>query len=115
VGQFQPRVVRLVIDLKQNIVQQQFTLPPVAAYQHRLVFDLYPLQEADPLLGLIRDKETSEKQAAKALQDALGELISKIDKPAAAPAVPATTTTTPTACLRQHPQLQHSPSQHRQR
>ena len=46
VGQNQPRVVRLVLDLKQAVAPQQFTLAPVAAYQHRLVFDLYPVQGA---------------------------------------------------------------------
>ena len=44
VGQNRPRVVRLVIDLKQAVAPQVFTLAPVAAYQHRLVFDLYPAQ-----------------------------------------------------------------------
>ena len=53
VGQNQPRVVRLVIDLKQATAPQLFTLAPVAAYQHRMVFDLYPTQERDPLLALI--------------------------------------------------------------
>ena len=90
VGQFQPRVVRLVIDLKQAVVPQQFTLSPVAAYQHRLVFDLYPVLEADPLMSLIGDKSASdnsaERQAAKALEDALGELIARIDKPVGKPA-----------------------------
>jgi N-acetylmuramoyl-L-alanine amidase len=42
-------VVRLVIDLKQPALPQVFTLPPVAAYQHRLVLDFHPLQAADPL------------------------------------------------------------------
>jgi N-acetylmuramoyl-L-alanine amidase len=86
VGQNQPRVVRLVIDLKQSIKPQQFTLTPVAAYQHRLVFDLYPTQEADPLLALIREKDgadTKSTQAAQAMQDALGEFIGKVDKPGA--------------------------------
>ncbi|MEY4767228.1 MAG: hypothetical protein RI907_3901 [Pseudomonadota bacterium] len=41
-GQNRPKVVRVVIDLKQAIKPQVFGLPPVAAYQHRLVFDLYP-------------------------------------------------------------------------
>ncbi len=81
VGQNQPRVVRLVIDLKQPTAPQQFTLAPVAAYQHRLVFDLYPVQERDPLLALIREKEQAEKQAAQSVQDALGEFIGRIDKP----------------------------------
>ena len=79
VGQNQPRVVRLVIDLKQAIAPQLFTLAPVAAYQHRLVFDLYPTQERDPLLALIRDKESAEREAAKEVRDALGEFIGKID------------------------------------
>jgi len=86
VGQNQPRVVRLVVDLKQAVAPQQFTLPPVAAYGHRLVFDLYPLQERDPLLDLIRDKDRAEKQAEQALRDSLGELIGRADRPAAASA-----------------------------
>ena len=86
IGQNQPRVLRLVLDLKQPVAPQQFTLGPVAAYQHRLVFDLYPETEVDPLLTLIRDKEAAEQQAAQAVRDALGELIAKVDKPLAAPA-----------------------------
>jgi N-acetylmuramoyl-L-alanine amidase len=84
VGQNQPRVVRLVIDLKQAVKPQQFTLTPVAAYQHRLVFDLYPTQAPDPLLALIRDKDSAEREAAQTMQDALGEFIGKVDKPGAA-------------------------------
>ena len=81
VGQNQPRVVRLVLDLKQATAPQVFTLAPVAAYQHRLVFDLYPTHERDPLLALIREKESAEQQATKAVQDALGEFIGSLDKP----------------------------------
>jgi len=92
VGQFQPRVVRLVLDLKQPIRPQQFTLAPVAVYRHRLVFDLYPVQQTDPLLALIREKEAAEEQAAQAVQDALGELIARLESPpptpATAPALP---------------------------
>ena len=89
VGQNQPRVVRLVIDLKQAIAPQLFTLAPVAAYQHRLVFDLYPTQERDPLLALIRDKESAEREAAKEVRDALGEFIGKIDgQPSASASAP---------------------------
>jgi len=81
VGQYLPRVVRLVIDLKQPTAPQLFTLAPVAAYQHRLVFDLFPTRERDPLLALIREREAAEQQAAKTVQDALGEFIGKMDKP----------------------------------
>jgi len=81
VGQYQPRVVRLVFDLKQPVRPEQFTLTPVPPYSHRLVFDLYPMQEADPLLALVRDKEAAEQRAAQAVQDALGELIARIEEP----------------------------------
>ena len=80
VGQYQPRVVRMVINLKQTVKPQLFALTPVAAYQHRLVFDLYPAQERDPLLALIRERDSAE-QAARAVEDALGDFIGKI-KPA---------------------------------
>jgi N-acetylmuramoyl-L-alanine amidase len=94
VGQYQPRVVRLVFDLKQTIAPQVFTLDPVAAYQHRLVFDLYPSQARDPLLELIRDKERAEAEASTAVRDALGEFIGKVErgepmKPPAVAAAPA--------------------------
>jgi N-acetylmuramoyl-L-alanine amidase len=52
VGQNRPKVARLVLDLKQPIKPQVFGLPPVAAYQHRLVFDLYPTLARDPKLAL---------------------------------------------------------------
>ncbi len=68
VGQNAPGVVRLVIDLKQSALPQVFNLPPIAAYQHRLVFDLYPTQAIDPLLALIAEKEKEkEKDKAKPL------------------------------------------------
>ena len=81
VGQFQPLVVRLVVDLKREIAPQQFTLAPVAAYRHRLVFDLKPIEPPDPLLELVRDREAAEARAAQALQDALGQLIARVDQP----------------------------------
>jgi len=81
VAQNAPRVVRLVIDLKQPVAPQQFALEPVAAYRHRLVFDLYPTHEHDPLLALVREKEAADKLAARSVQDALGEFIARVDKP----------------------------------
>lgn len=84
VGQNQPRVVRLVVDMKQAVVPQQFAREPVAAYRWRLIFDLYPLQARDPLLALIREKEQAERDAATAVRDALGEFIGRVDRPMAA-------------------------------
>jgi N-acetylmuramoyl-L-alanine amidase len=99
VGQNLPRVVRLVIDLKQPTAPQLFTLAPVAAYQHRLVFDLYPTQQRDPLLALLREKELAEQKAAKAVQDALGEFIGKVDKPPTGPGSPISPADPPVAAL----------------
>ena len=56
VGQNAPGVVRLVMDLKKPMLPQVFSLAPVAAYQHRLVFDLYPAQPVDPLEALIAER-----------------------------------------------------------
>ncbi len=87
VGQNAPGVVRLVIDLKQAVSPQVFSLAPVAAYQHRLVFDLYPQQALDPLEALIaerlRDSGSTAKSPAAPTPpalaaghaDPLGELI----------------------------------------
>ena len=100
VGQNTPGVVRLVIDLKQPILPQVFTLPPVAAYQYRLVFDLYPAQVADPLAALIAERLAEKAPttsgatapAPASTADPLGELIARQSgKPAASttPALPA--------------------------
>jgi N-acetylmuramoyl-L-alanine amidase len=99
VGQFAPNVVRLVVDLKHPIRPQVFTLGPVAAYQHRLVFDLYPEIEADPLEALIAERLLSNAPASPPPQtaaDPLGELIAqRTQKPSSAPAsVPPTATQT---------------------
>ena len=91
VGQNTPGVLRLVIDLKQAVLPQVFTLKPVAPYQHRLVFDLHPQKPLDPLEALIaerlKDQEPKSPSpvataptpasppAANAGSDPLGELI----------------------------------------
>ncbi len=78
VGQSTPGVVRLVVDLKQPMAPQVFSLTPVAAYQHRLVFDLYPTKAADPLEALIADRLKDQQQAVGATQAAsAGVALSK--------------------------------------
>ncbi|HEY8877504.1 MAG TPA: N-acetylmuramoyl-L-alanine amidase [Roseateles sp.] len=101
VGQNTPTVVRIVLDLRQPVAPQIFTLAPVAAYKHRLVFDLYPKFAADPLVALANDRSKPSpvpppspaqrsEAAASAVNDALGELIQKIERPPAqAPAASA--------------------------
>ena len=56
VGQFAPKVVRIVFDLKQPVAPQVFSLAPVAAYRHRLVLDLYPQRAIDPMEALIAER-----------------------------------------------------------
>ncbi len=109
VGQFSPDVVRLVVDLKKPIRPQVFTLKPVGAYQHRLVFDLYPEQETDPLEALISEKTreagATAAPALAASADPLGELMARqSQRPSKAPtqtqaqtqAKPGAVTPTPT-------------------
>jgi N-acetylmuramoyl-L-alanine amidase len=65
VGQFQPTVVRLVFDLKEAVKPQLFTLDPVAEYQYRLIFDLYPTNPPDPLMQLVKESARKEKLLAQ--------------------------------------------------
>jgi len=110
VGQHAPGVVRLVVDLKRPINPQVFQLSPVAAFQHRLVLDLYPVQARDPLDELIAqrlrelndpstpstpptgapsDSATALAPPAPSAPDPLGELIARLpaDQRAAAPSL----------------------------
>ncbi|MFZ2295674.1 MAG: N-acetylmuramoyl-L-alanine amidase [Polaromonas sp.] len=81
VGQNAPGVVRLVMDLKKPMMPQVFTLRPVAAYQYRLVFDLYPALEVDPLEALIAERLAGNPPQASAAigtdADPLGNLIAR--------------------------------------
>ncbi len=104
VGQNTPGVVRLVIDLKRPILPQVFTLPPVAAYQYRLVLDLYPAQAADPLEALIAEKLADKSSPSSSIlspapapstalsRDPLGDLIAQqAGRPIRPPVETATT------------------------
>ncbi len=59
IGQNQPRVARIVLDLKTPVEPQLFSLEPVGAYRHRLVLDLYPTQPVDPLATLIEQSRAA--------------------------------------------------------
>ena len=102
-GQYAPGEVRLVFDLKQAAVPQAFHLPPIAAYRHRLVLDVYPAAPVDPLEQLIAQRlresppvvtpspAPAPVAAAPApARDPLGELIERqMQRAPAAPAAPA--------------------------
>lgn len=57
-GRFKPGVVRLVMELKNEVKPQVFVLPPVGEYGHRLVLDVYPLEAPDPLLQLLERNDS---------------------------------------------------------
>jgi N-acetylmuramoyl-L-alanine amidase len=57
VGQNRPGVLRLVLDLKQPVAPQVFTLKPIGEYKYRLVLDLYPKVAQDPLLAILNDAD----------------------------------------------------------
>ena len=57
-GRFKPGVVRLVMELKNEVKPQVFVLPPVGEYGHRLVLDVYPLEAPDPLLQLLEKNDS---------------------------------------------------------
>jgi N-acetylmuramoyl-L-alanine amidase len=63
VARNRPGIVRFVLDLKQTVNAQVFTLKPVAEYGYRLVLDLHPLVPIDPLAQLI--EQTQQAQAEK--------------------------------------------------
>lgn len=88
VGQYSADVVRLVIDLKQAIAPQVFSLAPIAPYAHRLVLDLYPSQAIDPLEQLIQERFAAKPSPSQQLpgvsnpvNDPLGELIARQIQP----------------------------------
>ena len=110
VGQNAPGVVRLVVDLKQAAQPQVFTLPPIAAYQHRLVFDLYPAVPVDPLEALIAERLRDTTPAAPTAgattaqpakphepADPLGDLIAQHAHRPGPSATPAPAEPTPAA------------------
>ena len=90
-SRFRPGIVRLVLDLKDEVQPQIFALTPVGEYGHRLVLDIYPLTPPDPLMALLEgDNKTGagsapDAQASKpALRDS--DKTTPRDRPKAAPA-----------------------------
>jgi N-acetylmuramoyl-L-alanine amidase len=56
IGQFTSDTVRLVLDLKQVVKPELFTLKPIADYQYRLVIDLFSVKPVDPLQVIINEQ-----------------------------------------------------------
>jgi N-acetylmuramoyl-L-alanine amidase len=60
---------------------QLFTLDPVAEYQYRLIFDLYPTSPPDPLMQLVKESARKEKLLAEEQVKAKGSEATKGGKP----------------------------------
>ena len=82
-GRNRPGVVRVVIELKTEVKPQVFTLQPVGEYGHRLVLDLYPVEEPDPLLELLKSEETkvSRPEVQKPEQAQITRLVTVVLDP----------------------------------
>ncbi|MBI5784766.1 MAG: N-acetylmuramoyl-L-alanine amidase [Rhodocyclales bacterium] len=82
-GRNRPGVVRIVIELKADIKPQVFTLKPVGDYGHRLVLDLYPVEEPDPLMELLKNQEKAgpRSEPPKADQPQIARLVTIVLDP----------------------------------
>ncbi len=93
VGQNRPNVVRLVFDLKEEVRPQVFTLAPAGNYKHRLIFDLYPVKEADPIAAMIEKGDWSnDGKGSKTDNAGSGGKLAAAETPAT-PTTPATPNT----------------------
>jgi len=102
VGQNRPGVVRLVFDLKEEIKPQVFTLAPIGTYNHRLIFDLYPIKAADPIAAMIEKGEWSRPDAPDSPQlpphaPDVAASTAAASAPASVPAAQAPVVTAPAA------------------
>ncbi len=68
VGQFKLGIVRIAVDLKGEVKSNLFALAPAGDYKHRLVLDIYPLQ--DELMAML-DKKNSEASTQKPIVEPL--------------------------------------------
>ncbi len=77
VGNFKPGTVRVVIDLKVEVKPNIFMLQPAGNYNHRLVLDVYPMQ--DPLSGVLSKLDKQPESAPAQEQKAAEQKI--VEKP----------------------------------
>lgn len=68
VARYKPTLVRVVFDLKTDVKPSVFPLAPVGEYKHRLVLDIYPARQSDPLLALL---STTDVELPRRVPDAV--------------------------------------------
>ena len=70
VGINRPNVVRVVLDLRTEVLPQVFAVPPVGEFGHRLMLDIYPAKPVDSMLALLNADTAmfaaSDKDSSKA-------------------------------------------------
>ncbi len=65
----QPTVVRIVVDLKEEVNFNVFSLKPAGDYQHRLVLDIIPIK--DPLMAMLDNLAEDGKSSPKPIVEPL--------------------------------------------
>jgi N-acetylmuramoyl-L-alanine amidase len=90
IGNFKPGVVRLAIDLKTEVNPKVALLQPAGGYQHRLVLDIFPLNDPlssvlNQLDGTVRPTNNATVQANQSIDSAqtLEKPITEVDKQSA--------------------------------
>ena len=74
VARNRPGIVRVVLDLKQQVNAQVFTLKPVGEYGFRLVLDLHPLVPIDPVTQLLEQQQQRQETQKPRPPDAVNRL-----------------------------------------
>lgn len=82
VGQFKPHVIRLVFDLKSNVVPRTFVIEPKDNFSHRLMLDIYHPDKAtkanlnariDPAVTAGFETDVLDELVATLVQDGSGK------------------------------------------
>jgi N-acetylmuramoyl-L-alanine amidase len=91
-------VVRIAVDLKGEVKSNLFALAPAGDYKHRLVLDIYPLQ--DELMAMLGKKSAEENQSEsteKPVVEPLPPNVDATEDPAIEPMPPTKKDEIPTA------------------
>ncbi|SFE55768.1 N-acetylmuramoyl-L-alanine amidase [Nitrosomonas sp. Nm166] len=87
IGQFKPDVIRLVFDLKANVVPRTFVAAPKDNVGHRLILDIYhPDKAAKADLNTTTDADKSANFETDILDELVATLIQDSSHPKAFPA-----------------------------
>jgi N-acetylmuramoyl-L-alanine amidase len=80
-GKQPPDVLRVVLDLREEVKTELFALRPVAEFGHRVILDLYPVTPVDPLMALLDESRADATAPERPAEAAAGP---RADPPPAA-------------------------------